>query len=101
MQLVLSHYQRDERVEQSVNRMMTIIDLARNIRERHNKALKTPLKYVQAPLKFCMCLFSMTCASFWLTIMKCKELAVVIITLTEFELFLHLVHVTGKRIVYL
>ncbi|TVU08293.1 hypothetical protein EJB05_41693 [Eragrostis curvula] len=36
--------ERDERVEQSVNRMMTIIDLARNIRERHNKALKTPLK---------------------------------------------------------
>ncbi|CAN6194017.1 unnamed protein product [Urochloa humidicola] len=36
--------ERDERVEQSVTRMMTIIDLARNIRERHNKALKTPLK---------------------------------------------------------
>lgn len=36
--------ERDERVEQSVNRMMTIIDLARNIRERHSKALKTPLK---------------------------------------------------------
>ncbi|AQK81811.1 Isoleucine--tRNA ligase cytoplasmic [Zea mays] len=36
--------ERDERVEQSVNRMVTIIDLARNIRERHNKALKTPLK---------------------------------------------------------
>lgn len=48
MQLFLSHHQRDERVEQSVNRMMTIIDLARNIRERHNKALKTPLKYVHA-----------------------------------------------------
>jgi isoleucyl-tRNA synthetase len=33
-----------ERIEQSVNRMMTIIDLARNIRERHNKPLKTPLR---------------------------------------------------------
>ncbi|PSS35874.1 Isoleucine--tRNA ligase [Actinidia chinensis var. chinensis] len=33
-----------ERIEQSVSRMMTIIDLARNIRERHNKPLKTPLK---------------------------------------------------------
>ncbi|KAF7061802.1 hypothetical protein CFC21_068468 [Triticum aestivum] len=36
--------ERDGRVEQSVSRMMTIIDLARNIRERRNKALKTPLK---------------------------------------------------------
>ncbi|KAF7098584.1 hypothetical protein CFC21_100314 [Triticum aestivum] len=36
--------ERDERVERSVTRMMTIIDLARNIRERHSKALKTPLK---------------------------------------------------------
>ncbi|KAK9085817.1 hypothetical protein Sjap_026228 [Stephania japonica] len=35
---------RDERIEQSVARMMTIIDLARNIRERHNKPLKTPLR---------------------------------------------------------
>ncbi|CAB4293835.1 unnamed protein product [Prunus armeniaca] len=35
---------RDERIEQSVTRMMTIIDLARNIRERHNKPLKTPLR---------------------------------------------------------
>ncbi|KAJ4723257.1 Isoleucine--tRNA ligase, cytoplasmic [Melia azedarach] len=34
---------RDERIEQSVARMMTIIDLARNIRERHNKPLKSPL----------------------------------------------------------
>ncbi|CAB4263187.1 unnamed protein product [Prunus armeniaca] len=33
---------RDERIEQSVTRMMTIIDLARNIRERHNKPLKHP-----------------------------------------------------------
>nr|GEX44325.1 isoleucine--tRNA ligase, cytoplasmic [Tanacetum cinerariifolium] len=33
-----------DRIEQSVNRMMTIIDHARNIRERHNKPLKTPLK---------------------------------------------------------
>ncbi|KAF7827268.1 isoleucine--tRNA ligase, cytoplasmic [Senna tora] len=33
-----------ERIEQSVSRMMTIIDLARNIRERHNKPLKTPLR---------------------------------------------------------
>ncbi|KAK9932607.1 hypothetical protein M0R45_019837 [Rubus argutus] len=35
---------RDERIERSVARMMTIIDLARNIRERHNKPLKTPLR---------------------------------------------------------
>ncbi|XP_051141767.1 isoleucine--tRNA ligase, cytoplasmic [Andrographis paniculata] len=35
---------RGDRIEESVNRMMTIIDLARNIRERHNKPLKTPLK---------------------------------------------------------
>ncbi|KAB1213335.1 putative isoleucine--tRNA ligase, cytoplasmic [Morella rubra] len=35
---------RGERIEQSVARMMTIIDLARNTRERHNKPLKTPLR---------------------------------------------------------
>ncbi|KAF5197657.1 Isoleucine--trna ligase [Thalictrum thalictroides] len=35
--------QRDERIEQSVSRMITVIDLARNIRERHNKPLKSPL----------------------------------------------------------
>ncbi|KAG8388928.1 hypothetical protein BUALT_Bualt02G0176300 [Buddleja alternifolia] len=35
---------RGDRIEESVNRMTTIIDLARNIRERHNKPLKTPLK---------------------------------------------------------
>nr|CAD1839759.1 unnamed protein product [Ananas comosus var. bracteatus] len=35
---------RDERIERSVARMMTVIDLARNIRERHNKPLKAPLK---------------------------------------------------------
>ncbi|KAL1817390.1 hypothetical protein DCAR_0521820 [Daucus carota subsp. sativus] len=35
---------RGERLEQSVNRMMTIIDLARNIRERNSKPLKTPLR---------------------------------------------------------
>uniref|UniRef100_A0A0D9YND0 Isoleucine--tRNA ligase n=1 Tax=Oryza glumipatula TaxID=40148 RepID=A0A0D9YND0_9ORYZ len=35
----------DERVEHSVNRMMTIVDLARNIRERHNRPLKTPLRH--------------------------------------------------------
>lgn len=34
----------EERIEQSVTRMMTVIDLARNIRERHNKPLKAPLK---------------------------------------------------------
>ncbi|KAJ8445295.1 hypothetical protein Cgig2_024501 [Carnegiea gigantea] len=34
----------EERIVQSVSRMMKIIDLARNIRERHNKPLKTPLK---------------------------------------------------------
>ncbi|CAN6457025.1 unnamed protein product [Victoria cruziana] len=33
-----------ERIEESVTRMMIVIDLARNIRERHNKPLKTPLK---------------------------------------------------------
>lgn len=33
-----------ERIETSVARMMTIIDLARNIRERHSKPLKTPLR---------------------------------------------------------
>ncbi|XP_019166023.1 PREDICTED: isoleucine--tRNA ligase, cytoplasmic [Ipomoea nil] len=33
-----------ERIEQSVSRMMTVIDLARNIRERRNKPLKTPLR---------------------------------------------------------
>ncbi|KAK8961657.1 hypothetical protein KSP40_PGU014396 [Platanthera guangdongensis] len=36
--------ERDERIEQSVTRMMIIIDLARNIRERNNKPLKTPLR---------------------------------------------------------
>ncbi|KMZ60609.1 Isoleucine--tRNA ligase [Zostera marina] len=36
--------EREERIEKSVTRMMTVIDLARNIRERHNKPLKTPLK---------------------------------------------------------
>jgi len=41
----LKSFQRWERIEQSVNRMMTLIDLARNIRERHNKPLKTPLRF--------------------------------------------------------
>ncbi|GMJ10561.1 hypothetical protein like AT4G10320 [Hibiscus trionum] len=35
---------RGERIEESVTRMMKIIDLTRNIRERHNKPLKTPLR---------------------------------------------------------
>ncbi|KAK8516654.1 hypothetical protein V6N12_049376 [Hibiscus sabdariffa] len=35
---------RGERIEESVTRMMKIIDLGRNIRERHNKPLKTPLR---------------------------------------------------------
>ncbi|XP_074569655.1 isoleucine--tRNA ligase, cytoplasmic-like [Curcuma longa] len=35
---------RDKRIEQSVTRMMTVIDLVRNIQERHSKPLKTPLK---------------------------------------------------------
>lgn len=35
---------REERIEQSVTWMMTVIDISRNIRERHNKPLKTPLK---------------------------------------------------------
>lgn len=34
----------EERIVQSVSRMMKIIDLARNIRERHKQPLKTPLK---------------------------------------------------------
>ncbi|KAJ4899766.1 tRNA synthetase class I family protein [Raphanus sativus] len=33
----------EKRIEQSVARMMTVIDLARNIRERHKLPLKTPL----------------------------------------------------------
>ncbi|CAL1399838.1 unnamed protein product [Linum trigynum] len=36
--------ERDARIEQSVSRMKTIIDHARNIRERHNKPLKSPLR---------------------------------------------------------
>lgn len=40
----LKSFQRWERIEQSVNRMMTIIDLARNIRDRHSKPIKTPLR---------------------------------------------------------
>lgn len=36
--------ERDERVEQSVDKMMTVIGLGRSIRERHNIALQTPLK---------------------------------------------------------
>ncbi|XP_054780469.1 isoleucine--tRNA ligase, cytoplasmic-like [Prosopis cineraria] len=40
----LEEGKRGERIEQSVSRMMMIIDLARNIRERHNKPLKTPLR---------------------------------------------------------
>ncbi|KAH9624724.1 hypothetical protein KSS87_015623, partial [Heliosperma pusillum] len=35
----------DERIVESVSRMTRIIDLARNIRERHNKPLKTPLRW--------------------------------------------------------
>ncbi|MQL99874.1 hypothetical protein Taro_032601 [Colocasia esculenta] len=35
---------REGRIEQSVARMMTVIDLARNIRERHNKPIKSPLR---------------------------------------------------------
>ncbi|KAE8690316.1 hypothetical protein F3Y22_tig00110895pilonHSYRG00017 [Hibiscus syriacus] len=35
---------RGDRIEESVTRMMKIIDLARNIRERHIKPLKTPLR---------------------------------------------------------
>lgn len=46
-------FQREERIEQSVTRMMTVIDLARAIRERHNKPLKAPLKYIQLLLRLC------------------------------------------------
>ncbi|XVE62096.1 hypothetical protein DITRI_Ditri06bG0092000 [Diplodiscus trichospermus] len=35
---------RGEQIEESVARMTKIIDLARNIRERHNKPLKSPLR---------------------------------------------------------
>ncbi|XP_026416565.1 isoleucine--tRNA ligase, cytoplasmic-like [Papaver somniferum] len=35
---------REERIERSVTRMMTVIDLGRNVRERHNKPLKAPLR---------------------------------------------------------
>eukprot|EP00271_Cylindrocystis_brebissonii_P013098 TRINITY_DN3268_c0_g1_i2.p1 TRINITY_DN3268_c0_g1~~TRINITY_DN3268_c0_g1_i2.p1 ORF type:complete len:1233 (+),score=293.29 TRINITY_DN3268_c0_g1_i2:403-4101(+) len=34
----------DERIERSVARMMTVIDLGRTIRERHARPIKTPLK---------------------------------------------------------
>ncbi|CAI5520474.1 unnamed protein product [Closterium sp. Naga37s-1] len=34
----------DERTERSVERMMKVIDLARNIRDRNNRPLKTPLR---------------------------------------------------------
>eukprot|EP00244_Chara_vulgaris_P001916 TRINITY_DN1316_c0_g2_i1.p1 TRINITY_DN1316_c0_g2~~TRINITY_DN1316_c0_g2_i1.p1 ORF type:complete len:407 (-),score=93.48 TRINITY_DN1316_c0_g2_i1:115-1266(-) len=34
----------DPRIERSVRRMQTVVDLARTIRERHNRPLKTPLK---------------------------------------------------------
>uniref|UniRef100_A0A0D3CQ95 isoleucine--tRNA ligase n=1 Tax=Brassica oleracea var. oleracea TaxID=109376 RepID=A0A0D3CQ95_BRAOL len=36
----------ERRIEQSVTRMMTVTDLARNIRERHKLPLKTPLKEI-------------------------------------------------------
>ncbi|KAJ0263495.1 hypothetical protein HA466_0038390 [Hirschfeldia incana] len=36
----------EKRIEQSVARMMTVIDLSRNIRERHKLPLKTPLKEI-------------------------------------------------------
>ncbi|KAL4194516.1 hypothetical protein AMTRI_Chr05g59720 [Amborella trichopoda] len=45
----------EERIELSVTRMMTVIDLARNIRERHKQPLKTPLKSIvpcNDPLKY-------------------------------------------------
>jgi len=34
----------DARIEQSVSRMSTVIELARVIRERHNRSVKTPLR---------------------------------------------------------
>lgn len=43
--LFLMPSQRDEQIEKSVSRMMTIIDFARNIRDRHNKPIKSPLRY--------------------------------------------------------
>lgn len=95
MQLILPNYQRDERVEQSVNRMMTIIDLARNIRERHNKALKTPLKYVRAPLEFCIFIFSiMACIILehrsYYEINEISHVPVIVVTLIQFGMFFSL-----------
>lgn len=39
----------DARIERSVERMMTVIDCGRNIRERHNRPLKTPLRSDRYP----------------------------------------------------
>ncbi|PWA54524.1 tRNA synthetase class I (I, L, M and V) family protein [Artemisia annua] len=36
--------QGESRIEESVNEMMKVVDLARNIRDRHNKSLKSPLR---------------------------------------------------------
>jgi isoleucyl-tRNA synthetase len=41
---LLGMAQTDKCMEQSVLRMMTVIDLGRNIWERHSKPLKTPLR---------------------------------------------------------
>ena len=55
--------QTNERIEKSVAKMMTIIDLARNIRERHYKALKVPLRLVASCTD---CVHFASCPSAWL-----------------------------------
>ncbi|KAI3959811.1 hypothetical protein MKW98_029848, partial [Papaver atlanticum] len=35
---------REEHIESSVTRMMTVIDLGHNAQEHHNKLLKSPLR---------------------------------------------------------
>lgn len=69
--------QREERIEQSVGRMMTVIDLARNIRERHNKPLKTPLMYVVMSWCFIeLCYYHYKCMHFDCSL-NCREMVVV------------------------
>jgi len=41
---LLGMAQTDKHMDQSVLRMMTVIDLGRNIQEHHSKPLKTPLR---------------------------------------------------------
>lgn len=55
--LFLMSSQRDEQIEKSVSRMMTIIDLARNIRDRHNKPIKSPLRCASNLSLLLLCLY--------------------------------------------